>query len=202
MISSSRRSVLSAGMLALTSLLAPSHVDAFSAPRPQQQQVSPSTIDSVQAGINGAAMSTSTVAYRPLYLEMEDFSVRVPVAMWYPAKPDYVEANQVDRWSSEHEKVEYDHRISVRKIGELLAGWEFIPEFISKEFLLEASLQSGRVVDGRNVPMPTRAPVVVLAHGYLGSRFDLSHLAEALAQQGMILTEYIGLIASATWTGP
>jgi hypothetical protein len=197
MISPSRRSFLSTGMLALTTLLAPSHVTAFSAARPQQQQVSPSaTIDSVQAGINGAAASTSTVAYKPLSLEMEDFGVRVPVAMWYPAGSSYVEANQVDRWNNDHQKVSYDHRISVRKIGELLAGWEFIPEFMSKEFLLEPTLQTGRVVNGRNVPLPTNAPIVVLAHGYLGSRFDLSHLAEALAQQGTIPARHWGTVSS------
>jgi len=38
-----------------------------------------------------------------------------------------------------------------------------------------------------NVPLPSSAPVVFLAHGYLGSRFDLSHLAEALAAKGFLV---------------
>jgi len=35
--------------------------------------------------------------------------------------------------------------------------------------------------------MPRTLPVVILAHGYLGSRFDLVHLAERLAVQGFIV---------------
>jgi len=37
------------------------------------------------------------------------------------------------------------------------------------------------------MPLPSSGPVVVLAHGFLGSRFDLSHLAEELASQGFIV---------------
>ena len=33
---------------------------------------------------------------------------------------------------------------------------------------------------------PSGRPVVILAHGFLGSRFDLSHLAEELASQGFV----------------
>ena len=44
--------------------------------------------------------------------------------------------------------VTYDHRISVRKIGELLAGWEFIPDFVSKDFPLTPTLMNDVVVDG------------------------------------------------------
>lgn len=35
--------------------------------------------------------------------------------------------------------------------------------------------------------LPKSAPVVLKAHGYLGSRFDLSHLAEALASEGFLV---------------
>lgn len=38
--------------------------------------------------------------------------------------------------------------------------------------------------DGSASPLPLKAPVVILAHGCLGSRYDLSHLAEALASEG------------------
>jgi dienelactone hydrolase len=79
----------------------------------------------------------------------------------------------------------YKHRISVRRIGQLLAGWEFIPEFVSKDYQL--SPPKTNVLDGRSTPLPDSSiPVVLLAHGYLGSRFDLSHLAEELSAEGFV----------------
>jgi len=36
-----------------------------------------------------------------------------------------------------------------------------------------------------NLPV-SEVPVVLLAHGYVGSRFDLSHIAEALAAEGFV----------------
>jgi predicted dienelactone hydrolase len=65
----------------------------------------------------------------------------------------------------------------------LLAGWNFIPDFATKDFQLKPTMHT--VVDGSKLNLPSSGPVVFLAHGYLGSRFDLSHLAEALAQEGM-----------------
>jgi hypothetical protein len=92
--------------------------------------------------------------------------------------------------------VKYDYKISLRRIGQLLAKWEFIPEFVSKDFSLtpsaSASSSTTRVVDGKNIPIPgsTNAKagtnVVFLAHGYLGSRSDLGYIAEELASQGFV----------------
>ena len=135
----------------------------------------------------------SMVAYRSLSIDMPGFGVKVPAAIWYP-----IEKKESLRFSSEKEgspakmgKAVYSHRISVRKIGELLVGWEFIPEFVSKEFNLVPAMNelddtAEFVVDGQNIELPKSSPVVFLAHGYLGSRFDLSHLAEQLARQGEI----------------
>jgi hypothetical protein len=130
---------------------------------------------------SSSAVTSSSVAYRSLKVDISQGveQVSVPVAMWFPIK------NNVSVSSSSVAK--YSHRISVKKIGQLLAGWEFIPEFASKDFSLSPTLSSdttGLVVSGENMELPTRGPVVLLAHGYLGSRFDLSHLAEALASQG------------------
>jgi len=199
-----------------------------------------------------------TVAYRSLSIDMNEFGVNVPVAMWYPAvttsagrglnnadttetarrrigggsvarpgKPildypsvryvmnvDSANAAEKNKESDEEEDVfvaaKYAHRISIKRIGELLVGWDFIPEFVSRDFTLEPtmnhvlsreedvstkrttmmmtnSMAAGEyVVDGARIELPENAPVVFLAHGYLGSRFDLSHLAEELANQGFV----------------
>lgn len=125
-----------------------------------------------------------TVAYRPLSLDIPEFGVSVPVAMWYPANA----SNQMkdDNSQATIDSLKYNHRISVKKIGQLLAGWDFIPEFASKDFELQPTM-GAFVVDGMKIDIPSSGPVVFLAHGYLGSRFDLSHVAEALAQEGTSL---------------
>jgi pimeloyl-ACP methyl ester carboxylesterase len=94
--------------------------------------------------------------------------------------------------------VTYNHRISVRRIGQLLARWNFIPAFASRSFTLSPTL-AGQVVaatgqaapfsissSSRDQQQQEQFPVIVLAHGYLGSRFDLSHLAERLATRGFV----------------
>jgi hypothetical protein len=142
---------------------------------------------------NGVKVSTritpTQVAYRAMSIEAPG-GVTVPVAMWYP-----VEDNDMQRTTPimdypklpprmPPQTLKYTHRISVRRIGQLLAGWEFIPSFASRGFELAPTTP---VMDGSNSPFPTRGPVVLLAHGYLGSRFDLSHIAEALAREGKLV---------------
>lgn len=118
------------------------------------------------------------VAYRSLSLNMGESygKTTVPVACWYP----------IDNGSLDEplQALSYPHRISVRRIGEMLAGWDWIPEMASRNFLLQPT--SMQCTDGQKVPLPEKGPVVFLAHGYLGSRFDLSHLAETLAAEGFI----------------
>jgi hypothetical protein len=165
---SSRRGLFRIGVASV--LLGPQVVHGFSnQPVGQSQAVDPT------AGLSFGPMK-STVAYRSLSLDIPEFGVRVPVAMWHPTE----EATDDDRRQKE---LKYNHRISIKKIGQLLAGWEFLPDFASKDFQLEPTLM-GSIVDGTKMSMPSHGPVVFLAHGYLGSRFDLSHLAESLAQEG------------------
>jgi hypothetical protein len=128
------------------------------------------------ANIHDVGTSPLMAAYKTLSLQLDDFGVEVPVACWFPVAPS--------KASLDPQTVEYQHRISVRRIGQLLAGWDFIPELASRNFALSPT--SMTVTDGQNLPLPTSGPVVLLAHGYLGSRFDLSHLAEELTQQGFI----------------
>lgn len=117
------------------------------------------------------------VAYKSLRLPIKDFGVTVPVAIWFPV--DEKDAR------NKNAKVRYDHRISVKRIGQLLAGWNFIPEFASRNFAFSPTL-SKSLLDGADIPIPAAPNVVFVAHGYLGSRFDLSHIAEELASKGFV----------------
>ena len=148
---------------------------AFSSVRDVPRPNSPaSTLNLSMDGVT----EKPAIAYRAMQVRVG--GVNVPVAMWYPID----ESNRRSSVPTSGRSLTYDHTISVRRIGQLLAGWEFIPAFATKRFQLKPT--SSTVVDGRNYHMPSKGPVVLLAHGYLGSRFDLSHLAEALAQEGML----------------
>jgi len=119
-----------------------------------------------------ASKQESSVAYKPFTVTIPKGDVQVPVACWFP----------VDN-ASDLTPATYSHRISVRKIGQLLAQWNFIPEFVSKNY----PLQSSNVYDGRSLEVDVHnQPLVLLAHGYLGSRFDMCHLAQRLASQGFV----------------
>jgi len=182
--------------------------------------------------------SRPTVAYKSLSLNMPQFGVDVPVALWFKPEEDSntstetsslspmsrsINANQSTTRSDQNKKpimdyptierstisissdtvklqtATYSHRISVKKIGSLLAGLSFIPEFFAKDFTLNPTSKSGSIVDGSFTTLPstltssssskprTNRPIVILAHGFLGSRFDLSHLAEELALQDFIV---------------
>ena len=141
--------------------------------------------------------NSAVVAYKSLSLSMNDVllgvdeAVEVPIACWFPAGDERQQGP-----TAAESAVRYKHRISVRRIGQLLAGWN-LPGFVARNFELEPSLMSSAaasalspsalVVNGQDLDLPKRSwPVVLLAHGYLGSRFDLSHLAEELAAMGFV----------------
>lgn len=130
---------------------------------------------------NGQKIGSHTIAYRALNLPVGGDVTNVPVACWYPVGDSA--GDSVTSSSS----ITYPHRISVRRIGQMLAGWDWIPQFASRDFPLQPSSDSVlKVGDYDNNPLPAKAPVVFLAHGYLGSRFDLSHIAESLAAEGFV----------------
>jgi len=116
-------------------------------------------------------------------LSMLVMNTQIPVAAWYPIVKDDEESN-INTKKEEHTKQEtcYSHRISIKRIGELLAQWNFIPEFASKSYELQSNIPI-KIVDNNELPS-ANGPVVLFAHGYLGSRFDLAHICEALAQDG------------------
>lgn len=138
----------------------------------------------VSIGIDEKNPSASrVVAYRDVSVPLNAFEgVRVPVALWYPAPT----VTSTEASSNVPTPAAYGHAISVSRIGKLLAGWD-LPAFLRKNYGLSPTLGGDVVVKGDDVPLsPERSPVVLLAHGYLGSRFDLSHIAECLAQQGYV----------------
>ena len=123
-------------------------------------------------------LEKSTIVYQPLSVSVS--GVDVPVAAWHPLEQD-ITTKPLDS---------YKHRISVQKIGKKLAGWNFIPSFANRNFDLRPSAQNSniRVVTPvqKQQQLPS-TPVVVLCHGYLGSRFDLYPLAETLASEGFLV---------------
>ena len=138
-------------------------------------------METATSTIAASSISSVTAGYRSLSLDLPSFDVTVPVAMWFPP------ANSIDDGSEPKSLSDavYSHRISVKKIGSLLANLNFIPEFAAKDFSL-SSTSDGVLVGNDLAPESKTAPVVILAHGFLGSRFDLSHLGEALAKEGFI----------------
>lgn len=208
---------------------------AFPMPSPQWSDMDriQTKVDSTVLG-HKERPSLYTVAYRSLTIDIPGFGVKVPAAAWYPTESTRLGVVAADASkenvssvrpittfisiasavapvpessrSTVDSAIKYSHRISVKKIGQLLAGWDFIPEFVSKDYSLTPMLNDSAgdgsisefVVDGEDVSLPKCGPVVLLAHGYLGSRYDLSHLAEKLAQQGFtcISPEYPESLAS------
>lgn len=134
-----------------------------------------------QARSSIAQNPSASVAYKSLQVPIDEFGVNVPIACWFPSNEDDPKANVPP---TNYDTVSYEHRISVRRIGQLLAGWNFIPDLVSRKFSLRPS--SPTVTNGDSLSLPVSSPVVLLAHGYLGSRFDMSHLAEKLASEGFV----------------
>ena len=124
----------------------------------------------------------TNVLFQDLSFQLEGFDdTTIPVACWWPSNT----ASSTPPAAAAAAAAVYSHRISIQRIGQLLAQWNFIPSFASRNFALQPTLQPHRVFQGQ-LRDGWRGPVVVLAHGYLGSRFDLSHLAEVLAAAGFL----------------
>ncbi|KAL3904473.1 MAG: hypothetical protein SGILL_010055 [Bacillariaceae sp.] len=153
--------------------------DAFSSPAavPSPSNTADTTTTTT------SSQATSTIAYKTVPLPLTGFGINAPLAVWYPVSDEPVPQQSASTKSS----VKYDYQISVRRIGELLAKWEFIPGFVNRKFAFERSTSNEvAFVDAKDIPIPTNPKVVVLTHGFLGSRFDLSHIAEDLASKGFV----------------
>ena len=167
-----------------------------------------SSSSSNDAPIEGSSSKVKTIVYHPLSIQVD--GITVPVAAWHPLSQ--LDIDNSDGTNNSNAQTTrsisssgsygafYQHRIAVSKIGKLLAGWN-LPKFIDRSFELppNLSIESNNVQvissssinndsnDHHHQQLPQSAPVILLAHGYLGSRFDLSHLAETLASQGFLV---------------
>lgn len=131
---------------------------------------------------NGQKDSTlPVVGFQDIYLDIKNS--KVPVACWFPV------VGEEDKNDTTTQRTSYSHRISVRKIGSMLAGMNFIPEFVSKDFELEPTTRNANVVrqNMESLNGLSGRSVIILAHGFLGSRFDLAHIAEELALDGYLV---------------
>lgn len=129
---------------------------------------------------DGSITEKKTIVYQPLSVSVS--GVAVPVAAWH--SPDSATISTLQPVDS------YKHRISVQKIGKKLAGWNFIPSFANRNFDLCPGAQNSNlqvVTPVQQQQLPSSSPVVIFSHGYLGSRFDLYPLAEALAAEGFLV---------------
>ena len=135
---------------------------------------------STRLEMSGSSNTVSNLAYKTVSLNLPTFSAQVPVACWFPASESSFSKIPIRSQAC------YEHRISVRRIGELLAGWDFIPEFASRSFSFKPTTPSGTLLNGESLPFPSGSKVIILSHGFLGSRFDLSHIAEELASRGFV----------------
>ena len=128
---------------------------------------------------------TNRVIYKPITLD--ELREKVPIATWYPSTLNGISSSD-DRLTS---RVIYEHGISVSKIGNKLAGWKVILLFVMRNFRLTPTYTNIVQLQSMKDSTPNFAsstlPVVLLAHGYLGSRFDLSHYAEDLGSEGFLV---------------
>ena len=121
---------------------------------------------------NGAG--ASTVAFDDATVTIPGTGQVVPVAVWYPT-------------DGTGPTPTYPHAISVAKIARVLLNTpsRLTPRFLDRDFPLEPS--AGVVRASTSAPPKNARGAVVLCHGYLGSRFDLVDLAEALAASGFVV---------------
>ncbi|CAE8621561.1 unnamed protein product [Polarella glacialis] len=94
----------------------------------------------------------------------------VPLAVWSPEP----------KGQANPQPAIYRHSISVKKIAGMMARWDLPP--LGWTFNLQGAAVSATSGGHSNV-----RGGVVLCHGFLGSRFDMLHLAEFLAARGFVV---------------
>ena len=130
-------------------------------------------------GGGGAAASSSRVrrcaapvGYYETRLRL-DCGVAVPAAVWLPG----------DAATDTGDAAVYDYRISVGKLFRTFLGAP-LPGALGWSFPLAPSAGVFAAAPSRGA---AARPAVVLAHGFLGSRFDLALYGEALAARGAVV---------------
>ena len=106
-----------------------------------------------------------------------DCGVRVPAAVWLPGELAAAETSK---------PANYDYRISVGKLFRTFLGFP-LPNSVAWSFRLAASEGVYAAAPPPASAALASTPAVVLAHGFLGSRFDLSLYGEALTAKGAVV---------------
>ena len=198
---SSRTAFLSMGISSVGSLLSiPRRLTPSSGVASAMTTSTTTTTTAVDNDKSIQPTPRNTVIYQPLSIDID--GVRIPIAAWYPSNNENSsDSSKEECATAVTNDVSYEYRISVSKIGKYLAQWN-LPTFLDRNFKLLPSMTNGAVVVVQSIPsndknsdsiqqlqlLPKSSyPTVLLAHGFLGSRFDLSHLGETLASNGFLV---------------
>ena len=109
---------------------------------------------------------------------------QIPLAIWLPI----VETDNNDITDTALVAT-YSHQISIKRIVKMLLGFKAIPNFsfLTKSFSIKdddvISCDENQHLSQQSLQLP----IVLASHGYLGSRFDLTHICKSLAKEGMLV---------------
>ena len=143
-------------------------VAALSAPLSRRTAITGGLAAAAVPSTSSAAPSAAVIGYDDVVLDLP-CGARVPACVWLPTATD------------EAPPASYNYRISAGRLVKTILGLP-TPDAIARTFALDAP--GVRAAPGATVKEGT--PVVVVAHGFLGTRFDLSKFGEALAREGAV----------------
>ena len=153
----------------------------------------PSPVSSTAFASSGQARNR--VVFEDACVAIPGSGQSVPVATWFPDVPAGAGAGAApsvisERRGPDSSPLYYPHAISVAKIARVLLNTpESTPRWLDRQTPLLAAPGVRFAARGETSSAVAAAPgkVAVLCHGYLGSRFDLVDLAEALASEGFLV---------------
>ena len=153
----------------------------------------PSPVSSTAFASSGQARNR--VVFEDACVAIPGSGQSVPVATWFPDVPAGAGAGAApsvisERRGPDSSPLYYPHAISVAKIARVLLNTpESTPRWLDRQTPLLAAPGVRFAARGETSSAVAAAPgkVAVLCHGYLGSRFDLVDLAEALAREGFLV---------------
>jgi hypothetical protein len=149
-------------------ILLPVAISALSAPLSRRNAITGSLAAAAVPGASNAAPSAAVIGYDDVVLDLP-CGARVPACVWLPSD------------GTDAPPASYKYRISAGRLVKTILGLP-TPDAIARTFALDAP--GVREAPGASVKDGT--PVVVVAHGFLGTRFDLSKFGEALAREGAV----------------
>ena len=150
-------------------LLLPLRIASLSAPLSRRNAIGGSLAAAAAPGASTAAAPSAPIAYDDVVLDLP-CGAKVPACVWLPSA------------GTDAPPARYKYRISAGRLVKTILRLP-TPDAIARTFDLAAA-PGGEYTPGATVPAGT--PVIVVAHGFLGTRFDLSMFAEAIARAGAV----------------